>query len=128
MAGLADQSAALTKSTAVAAVLQVVLAVLTHYTAAGQSGTVQTVGQPAIAGIGGLLMSLLSKGATSQTAAGGGAVAGGASGVVAQIANSLMGGAGGDLAAGLAQNTALTGAVGALGAMIGQYVNKPKAQ
>ena len=85
---MADQASAsnpLMKSALVGVVLQILLAVLAKYVPSLGGGVGQGAGI-GIGGVAGLLFSLWSKGAAMPNAAGGGAVAGGLSGLIGTLA------------------------------------------
>src|SRR5512142_3012931 len=116
---MADQGGAsnpLMKSALVGVVLQVLLAVLAKYVPSLGGGVEQGAGI-GIGGVAGLLFSLWSKGAAMPNAAGGGAVAGGLSGLIGTLAGNLLGGGG--IASGLATGTGFPAIGGLVGGLLG---------
>lgn len=118
---MADQASAsnpLMKSALVGVVLQIILALLTKY--AGLGGGLSQGAGIGIGGVAGLLYSLWNKGVAMPNAAGGGAVAGGVSGLIGTLATNLLGGGG--LTSALVTGTGYPAVGGVVGGLIGKLL------
>ena len=112
------------KSAVVSVILQLVMAYLAKSNPSLAS-MLGTVGTPAMAAIAGLLFSMWAKGATTGTAAAGGAVSGIGAGVVTSLLESMMGGGGMSLGAS-GMETATSGVGGLVGAAVGSLLGLGK--
>lgn len=124
MGGLSEQQGPMLKSAVVSVILQLVMAYLAKSNPALAS-MLGTVGTPAMAGVAGLLFSMWAKGATTGTAAAGGAVSGIGAGVVTSLLESMLGGGGMSLGAS-GMETATSGVGGLVGAAVGSLLGLGK--
>jgi hypothetical protein len=124
MGGLSEQQGPMVKSAVVSVILQLVMAYLAKNNPSLAS-MLGTVGTPAMAGIAGLLFSMWAKGASTGTAAAGGAVSGIGAGVVTSLLESMLGGGGMGLGS-AGMETATSGVGGLVGAAIGSMLGLGK--
>ena len=120
--GLSEQQGPLIKSTAIATVVQLIMVIAGHSmpAVAGEFAVIGTT----ISALAGLLFSLMARGTTTGTAAGGGVIAGGLSALIGIVVSHVLG----DVPlATLAVGTGASGVAGIVGALIGQLATKKTA-
>ncbi len=105
------------KSAIVGTVLQLLMVVVGHYVP--QIANLFPVLGTGIGGVAGILNGLWGRGASMQSAAGGGAVAGGAGGLIGTLVSSLLG----DVPMStVAIGTGSTAVAGAIGGVLGKFL------
>jgi hypothetical protein len=124
MGGLSEQQGPMWKSAIVSVVLQLIVAYLAKSNPSLAS-MLGTMGTPAMAGIAGLLFSMWAKGASTGTAAAGGAVSGIGAGLVSSLLEGALGGGGINLGA-VGGDTAMSGVGGLVGAAVGSMLGLGK--